>query len=260
MENTSKETIKRLFTHVTGKNIKDYGYDEATKMINDYIVEDRNVSFEIKYRKNKSINTDQLEAMIDELALEGKEVVMIIQDYTKRIRSSANNPDIRLELGEVTNDFCSIARSRDIPVVSAAQINRIGIAKIEGALAANKGNLAKIVDKSDAGESALPLENIDYAFCIIPEEDSTTMEKYLGFKLWVTRVEDPAVKFFLQKYDNGMKLHEDINESKSAAIESLNTQGNAKDFNPNQIKDSKWRDANGRVKPKVVEVVDEQAF
>lgn len=247
MENTSKETIKRMFLHVTGKDIKDYDYQDAINIMNDYIVGDRNVSFEIKYRKNKTINTIDLDAMVDELALEGKEVVMIIQDYTKRIRSSSNNPDIRLELGDVVNDFCSIARDRDIPVVSAAQINRIGISKIESALAANKGNLAKLIDKSDAGESALPIENVDYAFAITPEEDPNTGDKYLGFKLWVSRVEEPEIKFFLQKYENGMKLEEDLGKAKVSAVTSLNEP--VKDFNPSVVreKSNKWRDNAGKI-------------
>ena len=258
MENTSKETIKRLFTHVTGKDIKHFEYNEATQIINDYIVGDRNVSFEIKYRKNKSISTDDLDAMVDELALEGKEVVMIIQDYTKRIRSSTNNPDLRLELGDVVNDFCSIARSRDIPVVSAAQINRIGISKIEGAIAANKGNLAKLIDKSDAGESALPLENVDYALCITPEDDQATGDKYLGVKLWVTRVENPEVKFFLHKFQNGMRLEEDFYDEGSSSIESLNAP--KKDFNPSQINREKWIGAGGKVRPKQEEIIEEEVF
>lgn len=258
MENTAKETIKRLFTHVTGKDIKNFEYNEATKIINDDIIGDRNVSFEIRYRKNKSISTDDLDAMVDELSLEGKEVVMIIQDYTKRIRSSSNNPDLRLELGEVVNDFCSIARARDIPVVSAAQINRIGISKIEAAMTANKGNLAKVIDKSDAGESALPLENVDYALAITPEDDPNTGEKYLGVKIWVTRVENPETKFFLHKFQNGMRLEEDFYDEGSSSVESVTVQ--KKDFNPSQINREKWVGAQGKIKPRQEEIIEEDSF
>ena len=258
MENTSKETIKRIFSHITGEDIKDYNYADAVKIINDYIIGDRNITFEIRYRKTKSISTTDLDAMIDELALEGKEVVFLIQDYLKRIRSSENNPDLRLELGESTNDFCSIARTRDIPVLSAMQINRVGISKIEAAMALNRGNLAKIIDKSDAGESALPLENVDYAFAISPEDDLATGERFLGFKLWVSRVETTGPQFFLQKFENGMKLHEDINEQGSTSVESLSN-APKKDFNPNQLMGRKWEDASGKVKARQVEF-DNKSF
>lgn len=108
MENTSKETIARLFTHITGDSIKNYSCEEANNIIQQYVEGDRKICFEIKYRKNKSISTTDLDNMVDELALEGKECVLIIQDYTKRIRSSINNSlDMRLELGEVVNDYCS---------------------------------------------------------------------------------------------------------------------------------------------------------
>lgn len=241
MENTSKETINRLFTHITGQKINLYNYkneneayEEASKIIEETIVGDRNISFEIRYRKTKSISTTDLDSMIDELALEGKEVVLLIQDYMKRIRSSENNPDIRLEMGAITDDFCSIARSRDIPVVSAMQINRTGIGKIESALAASKGNIAKLLDKSDAGESALPLENADYVWAISPEEDQVTKEKYLGVKLWVSRIEEQPIKYFLQPFDNGMKLREDIFDDNPSYIDSLGG-ATVKDFNPSSV-------------------------
>lgn len=152
----------------------------------------------------------------------------------KRIRSSENNPDIRLEMGSICNDFCSIARTRDIPVVSAMQINRAGISKIEGALAANKGNIAKLIDKSDAGESALPLENADFVWAIAPEEDQITKEKYLGFKLWVSRVEEGERNFFLQPFENGMKLVEDLKDDTPACLDSLGA-APVKDFNPTSV-------------------------
>ena len=238
MENTSKETLKRLFVHCHGDDIKNYSFEDATNIINDYILGDRNISFEIKYRKNKSISTNDLDAMIDELSLEGKEVVMIIQDYMKRIRSSSsssyNGEDLRLELGDITNDYCSIARSRDIPVVSAMQINRNGISKIEAGLKANKGNIVRLLDKSDAGESALPLENADFVFSIYPEEDAA-QDKYLGVNLWISRVPNPATTFFLQKFENGMKLEEDINQSNSSAIYNI-VPDTKKDFNPNTLR------------------------
>ena len=262
MENTSKETINRLFTHITGEKINKYkykneedAYAEATKMIQDYVVGDRNIAFEIRYRKNRSISTLDLDSMVDELSLENKEVCLIVQDYLKRIRSSENNPDLRFELGAATNDLVAIARSRDIPVVSAMQINRTGISKIEAALAANKGNIAKLIDKSDAGESALPLENIDFAFAISPEEDQMTGEKYLGVKPWVSRGEDGGRKFFLHPYENGMKLREDLLEDVSFTVDSLGG-APAKDFNPtsitNKIKSGAIKGLNSR-KPELTD-------
>lgn len=231
MENTSKETIGRLFHHITGEDIKNYNFNEACSIVSNYIEGDRNVCFEIRYRKNKTISTQDLDNMVDELSLEGKEVVMIIQDYTKRIRPAMQQPDIRTELGEVVNDFCSIARDRDIPIISAAQINRNGILKVENAMKTRKGNLMNIVDKADIGESNLILENVDYAFCIIPEDDqSVPGDKYLGFKLWVSRVEEPKVKFFLQKFENGMKLEEDINLENSLSIDHIGASSD--DFDP----------------------------
>ena len=129
-ENSVEETLQRIFTSISGEDINEYSEEKVIELIKEEIIHDRNVDFEIRFRPNKSISTEDLDAMIDDLALEGKEVVMLIHDYTKRIRSSMNYPDIRLELAEVVNDFTMIAKVRNIPVVTAAQLNRKIIAAL----------------------------------------------------------------------------------------------------------------------------------
>lgn len=127
MENTKRESIERIYTYVTGDslvNIPDDGIENAMNKINNELIGDRNVCFEIKYRSYKSINTDDLDRMVDELNSDGKEVVMIILDYIKRIRSVENKQDIRLDLGDIINELATIAKSRDIPVLTASQLNR----------------------------------------------------------------------------------------------------------------------------------------
>ena len=89
-ENTTKDTIKRLFSYATGKDIKDFSYEEATEAIAEEIIGDRNIEIEIRYRKNKSISTTDLDAMIDELALEGKEVVVKFRETL--LHKSMRNP------------------------------------------------------------------------------------------------------------------------------------------------------------------------
>lgn len=259
MENTPKETLKRLFSY-TGRDLKEFDEKEASEIINKEIIGDRNIALECKYRRTQSISTQDLDAMIDDLALEGKEVVLLVQDYMKRIKSSSPDPDLRIELGNITNDFCSIARARDIPVLTAMQINRAGMAKIDGAVRANKTSLVKLLSKIDAGESALPLENTDYAFCIYPEEDNNG-EKYLGVNSWVSRVEIKTEEtFFLHPFDNGMKLKEDLGgPSLSIAENPSLTEGkfNTTTFDPAAARD-KWLKAGGRIRTMTDELNDNE--
>lgn len=233
-ENSIKETLQRTYTHITGDDIKDTTIDQAVKLLKTEVIGDRNVDFEVRYRPHKSISTNDLDAMIDELELEGKEVVMIIHDYSKRIRSSMNYPDIRLELGEVINDYATIAKVRNIPVVSAGQLNREAYRIIETSQASNRSNLAKELNKSHVGESALMIENTDYAFIINPEEDMTTHEKFLGFKLIASRAKESRVTYFLQKFENGMKLEEDLLLKSPKSLDNMGDP--TKEFDPNAFR------------------------
>jgi len=104
-ENSIRETLQRIFVYSTGKSIAEYDEQEALRIIREEIIGDSPVDLFIKYRPNKTISTTDLDSMCDDLELEGYEVITLIQDYTKRIRSANYNPDIRLELGNVVDDF-----------------------------------------------------------------------------------------------------------------------------------------------------------
>ena len=78
------------------------------------------------------------------------------------------------------------------------------------------------------------IENADYAFIINKEEDDINDQEFLSFKLIASRVKTPKVTYFAQKFENGMKLEEDINLSKSLSYDAIGD--NLKDFNPNAFR------------------------
>lgn len=233
-ENSVRETIDRTYFHLTGKSIKEVSTQEATqKMMKELGLNEVNLI--IKYRPNKSISTLDLDAMIDEIEAEGNEVVLLIQDYTKRIRSSNYTSDLRIELGNVSDDLCNIAKARNIPVVSGCQLNREAYKVIEMAIAKGKSDIAKELNASHIGESAMLIENADYAFIINKEENTSTNEEFLSFKLIASRVKAPKVTYFAQRFENGMKLEEDLRLSKSLSYETIGD--NLKDFSPNKTRE-----------------------
>ena len=122
-ENSVRETLDRTYYHLTGKSIK----TTTTKAATDLILKElgiNGVNLVIKYRPNKSISTLDMDNMISEVEADGNEVILMVQDYTKRIRSSNYSSDLRIELGNVSDDFCNIAKARNIPIVSGCQLNR----------------------------------------------------------------------------------------------------------------------------------------
>lgn len=234
-ENSVKETIDRMYFHLTGKSIKEAKNEREAMEVISKGLGFENVNLIIRYRPNKSISTLDLDAMIDEIEADGNEVVLLVQDYTKRIRSSNYTSELRIELGNVSDDFCNIAKARNIPVVSGCQLNREAYKTIEMALAKGKKDIAKELNASHIGESAMLIENADYSFIINKEEVAEKNEEYLSFKLIATRVKSPEVTYFAQKFENGMRLEEDINLTKSLSVEAIGE--NMKDFNPNAARE-----------------------
>lgn len=133
MENTNEETIKRLWNHCFGNNseIKDFDKVEAARMFeNAKIFTPNNPDLPqllIWYRANRSINTADLNIMLEDLKKNGKECVFLILDYLKRIRPVETSKELRIELANITNELKTIAMEQDIPILTAMQLNKLGL-------------------------------------------------------------------------------------------------------------------------------------
>jgi replicative DNA helicase len=231
-ENDVNETNERIWSII--KNDTDPGdlkMVENSQLVmerfgeSDWINDDpeRMVAF-FKYRPSRSINTADIDHMIDDIKLEGYEVRMVVHDYVKRIMPVEYTGDIRIDLGTVVDEFSTIAKNRNIPFVTASQINREGTKKIEAALEAKKNNIGQKLGISDTGESKLMIENADYVFINYIEFQASTKTWYLTMKRVKSRgrkksgleyIAHPFVK------DNGMLLIEDINLAAKLSLGSL---------------------------------------
>jgi hypothetical protein len=110
MENDCNETIERMISYALGSNVDLRGSDEGEmvrRLAEAYGSETCDFSF--KYRQNRSITTADVDAMIEEEHQEGREVVLLVHDYVKRIKSVETFKDARhLELGAVVDEWSSI--------------------------------------------------------------------------------------------------------------------------------------------------------
>ena len=113
------------------------------------------------------------------LQRQGYEVIAFFQDYIGRIRSTQYNSDSRLEYGAVTDEFKVFAEIRDIPVITASQLNRDASKHIDEGRKNNKADLVRFIGRSNISESMLVLNNIDAGFVIAPEVTEMN-ERYLG--------------------------------------------------------------------------------
>lgn len=178
MENTMTETITRIFDMSIDNSIGMQNYslqDVISKLRNEgqLVVNDSSpIDIVIKYKPNKSVDTNYLYTLYDDLKDQGYETICVIQDHIKRIRSSEYNSDLRLELGDIVNEFKVFAADKMIPFITVSHLNREATKIIEETArkGSNQDN-GKLLGKSNIGESLLMIDNVDAAFTLTKDYD-----------------------------------------------------------------------------------------
>lgn len=214
MENTVEETIQRLFKISTGEDMKNHTVDEVLNLLRTdgelYLTGDNPIDLIIKYKPNRSVDTGYLYTLTEDLEDEGYEVICMIQDHVKRIKSVSGNPDLRLELGDVVNEMKTFAIIKDIPVITDSHLNREGAKVIDQSSTRSTMDLTRMLGKSNIGESLLMLDNIDLGIILNKEYDAEGNE-YMVFKNIKERVQTYR-DYICQPFykDNPIKLVEDF--------------------------------------------------
>ena len=216
MENDVKETIQRLFSMCVLNRMENYNENE---IINEFrtkglrITDDDPIDLIIKFRPNLSEDTSYMYTLTEDLEDEGYEVICILQDYLKRIRSVEGSfgGDLRLQLGAVINEFKIFATIKGIPVITASQLNRSATVSIDNARVKNKSDLVRTLGRGNVGESNLILENSDWICLIAPEVDIRTGQAYLGILRVKSRyyIPDGFSCAYIPYVQNSIKFVED---------------------------------------------------
>lgn len=255
MENTVRETVERLFNLTVSPDIDmtKYSPDEVIHLLRTegelYLTDESPIDIIIKYVPDKSVDTSYLYTMTEDLEDEGYEVICLIQDHIKRIRSCYPSSDIRLELGAIVNEFKVFASIKDIPVITNSHLNRDAAKTIEEGSRANKADLTRMLGRSNIGESMLMLDNLDCAFIINTAYDAQA-NKYMAFKRIKIRYKATHRDYLNQPFiqGNDIKLVEDyysavpvFKDSLQSSVEESNLYNNGlnntKSKYQNNIKD-----------------------
>lgn len=231
MENTVVETIQRLFDLVVpnGMGMANYTLQEVLYKLRTEgelkISEDSPIDILIRYKANGSEDTSYLYTLYDDLSDEGYEMICLIQDHVKRIRSVTYNPDKRIELGDIVNEFKAFAAIKDIPVITNSHLNRDASRIVEDAgRRTNRVDITMRLGKSNTGESFLMLDNLDGGIVINIDFDEEG-NKYMAFKLEKHRYK-PNIKYFVHPFEYGssIRLKEDVGGI-PLFVESLHANG-----------------------------------
>lgn len=226
MENSMSESLDRMYEYVMGHSMSesDQSPEECVNELNKYSYEKTGINFVVEYRKNNEVSTDYLYEVYEQLEDEGYQVIMVVQDYLKRIRASDHIEDLRIRLGAISDEFTVFAKEKEIPVVTAAQLNRQAYVNVEKAISENKSDIAKQLDRSQIAESAMIIENIDYGVIINRENSKEkSQDDYLSFKLIASRgkMGEERIEYFAQPFDNSFKLAVDVDTPELKGVESI---------------------------------------
>lgn len=247
MENSLDETIERIFNILISEdNMSSYGSSGEVKKIlmqNGLAITDESpIDFVIQYVPANTVNTDYLYTMYDQLLDQGKECICVIQDYIKRIRSrdfKLLKGDMRLGLGAVIDEFKEFAIDKQIPVITASQMNREATSKVDDGRKNRTVDLVRNLGRNNIGESLLILENADAAFIITPETTKFG-KKYLGVSSVKTRYKGASLFTFFQPYNNErpIELEQDTNLAQPVFKDTLveMTQSNSESYDNKSMK------------------------
>lgn len=232
MENTIEESIERLFNmSVTGDDIRNYTAKQVIKMLKEdgefKIESDDDINIMIKYFPNRSIDTADLYTIIEDIEDDGREVIALILDYIKRIRPAERGKDEKEELKNITNELKTLANDKDIPVISAHQLNREAASTVDAAMTSNKEDVTRFVGRGNVGTAWEVMENSDWCCIINVEKKRGTNQYYLTFKRVKLRYRDPVdqLGYFNHPFEisNRMKLLDDVHLDVCLSEDSLVT-------------------------------------
>lgn len=228
MENLVIEYICSLFHVITrGGNIKDCSSAEACleefKSRKFEYKELGDIEIVIEYKPVNTVDTRYMYQLVEELEDEGFETICFIMDYLMRIRPSEFTHDLYTDLGTIANDFKTFAILKDIPFITASQLNREAAKIIDEGRNANQTNIIKKLGRATIGDSVQIDRNIDGTIILVPEV-SASGDRYMAYKLTKHRYEiyTNKVSIFQPMYKGSyIALVEDLFDPKPAFKESL---------------------------------------
>lgn len=217
-ENNIWETFLRIYGIFGGTDIKSHTVKEILDILKKggftVVQDEQDIDVEFRYYGNMDIGVPDIKGIIQEMDNSGRECICVIQDYIERLRPPVMSADKRNQLADVSNQMHDLAIELDIPMVTASQFNREGVAVIEEGRQKGKVDLGKQVGTGNVSESFGMLKNFDMNISIVIEYDSSEERYYLSFRRLKFRGDDSqSIDYFLQPFagkNTKIELQDDI--------------------------------------------------
>lgn len=217
-ENMTDETVERMFSIVSGGGrFQDYTKEQVRDILVEQgemvLTDESNINIMVMYKPDKSIDTGDLYTIVEDLEDDGYEVILLLQDHVKRIRSAykERQSELRIELGEVINELKVFGQIKDIPVVTVGHLNRDAAKIVDDNVRGNKADLTRLLGRSNVGESYLMIDNADCVIIMNKEYDQDG-NMYLGLNQVKLRNYLSMITYLCQPYDpnSPAKLIDDL--------------------------------------------------
>lgn len=235
-ENSIDESIIRLFNmSTTCGDIRQYLPEEVAGMMRDsggLTLDDGDTDIVMQYYNNFEISTGDIYNIVDDLEDNNREVIAVVVDYIKRIRSISPTIDERIRLANVSNELKDLSVNLKIPVITAQQINRAGNMALDNASETGKEDLARFLGRGNIAQCWDIIENSDWCGILNIEVEKSSNIKYLTVKEIKKRYKSmTTITYFNQPFVDvdSIQMVEDVGWSTPAGKISLATNLNIVD-------------------------------
>jgi len=233
-----------VFSYVRGMN-KEGEIDKSADDIHSLMVDEglvgNHCDILIEFHPKGSLTTIDIENRIREIELEGiYEVKLLVHDYMKRMRPNiaSQGNDMRIDLGQISDDFSELAKTLRTPVVSVNQVNRQAYdVLVQSGKNKDKTDMGMNASLTMQGESQMITENADVIIATNKEYLSTNDTWYFAFTFLKNRDAKKNMtqdqRYFAHPYEefNGMRLKEDSGLEVSYSCKKVSD--NIEPFDPN---------------------------
>lgn len=235
---TAEDTMEKMAQRIINNRLEDIDIKDESltaEEIVDMAINQGGLNAEtgnnlyIKYCKNQEIDTNDIYSMIEELDSDGYEVIAVVVDYIKRIKPIQFAKEERDQLKNISNDLRNLAVDRDIPVITAAQMNREGSAAVEQAIAKGESDVLKRMGKNNIGSSWALQENTDMMIAINTEIDNLNNQRYMSFlKMKIRYKDEYGLLYFATPYSkDGGRLLDDYDLPEGQYVSTISIAGRA---------------------------------
>lgn len=221
-ENSVKESVVRLFSTVSADSLKGMSAEDAVKAMKEggLDLDSNGINIRIMFKQGGTVDTSMFYDVTADLETEGYETIAILHDYVKTMKPVDKNPDLRIAMCNVVREMKYVAVNLDIPVITAAQLNRDAAKTIDSAAGTSKTDITRQIGRSNIGESWSMIEELDWAGIVNREYHEQHFRDYLVLKNVKCRYANLQFQYFAQPFafNNTFQLVEDIHEEKPLSV------------------------------------------